>query len=73
MRNRPEDFAHRYHWPDNIAPSPTSLLSAVQAAVARKLVVFSIEDHSIRESFHTRENSVLCLTAMPSRLMQNAP
>ncbi|KAJ7132231.1 CFS1-like protein [Mycena epipterygia] len=52
---QPEDFARRYHWPDNFAPSPTSLLTAVQAAVPRKFVVFSIEDHGIHYCRTLRE------------------
>ncbi|KAJ7485687.1 cyclopropane fatty acid synthase [Mycena latifolia] len=52
---QPEDFARRYHWPDNFAPSPTSLVSALQAAVPRKFVVFSIEDHGFHYCRTLRE------------------
>ena len=46
--DRAEDFARRYHWPNNHAPSATSLIVAVQAAVPKKLVLHSVEDHGIR-------------------------
>ncbi|KAJ7801883.1 Mycolic acid cyclopropane synthetase-domain-containing protein [Mycena olivaceomarginata] len=52
---QPEDFARRYHWPNNFAPSPTSLVSAVQAAIPRKFVVFSVEDHGIHYCRTLRE------------------
>ncbi|KAH9934391.1 putative cyclopropane fatty acid synthase [Fomitopsis serialis] len=42
-----EDFARRYHWPNNHAPSATSLVVAVQKAVNGRLVLHSVEDHGI--------------------------
>jgi len=53
--HQPEDFARRYHWPNNFAPSPTSLVAALDAAVPRKFVIFSIEDHGIHYCRTLRE------------------
>ncbi|KAK7029627.1 hypothetical protein VNI00_014325 [Paramarasmius palmivorus] len=52
---QPEDFARRYHWPNNFAPSPTSLLTAVQAAVPGGFVTYSVEDHGIHYCRTLRE------------------
>ncbi|TFY83624.1 hypothetical protein EWM64_g389 [Hericium alpestre] len=52
---QPEDFARRYHWPNNHAPSPTSLIVAVQNAVQGRLVLHSVEDHGIHYPRTLRE------------------
>ncbi|KAI0748082.1 cyclopropane fatty acid synthase [Daedaleopsis nitida] len=50
-----EDFARRYHWPNNFAPSPTSLIVAVQKAVNGQLVLYSVEDHGLHYCRTLRE------------------
>jgi cyclopropane-fatty-acyl-phospholipid synthase len=46
---RGNDFTRKYHWPNGVSPSPTSLLDDFQKHVPRRFCVDYVEDLGDRE------------------------
>ena len=49
MVHRGNDFVRKYHWPNCIGPSPTSLLADFQKHVPGRFCVHSVEDFGTRK------------------------